>query len=190
MAKSGKSLLVFHKTRLSIVTMNDYRHFATGPYSRGDIETSKHMRMDLAKEMFKKFANCQTLWLLLAIVCVFGCAVGTSLLIIGCGMHHRELVCSLHGEDSNVTALGLSPDVILRAVFGFVVVTCIGVPVTSRDSRGDDHVIQVHVTGRIYAEEQNDRTSVWAADSVKTEDTKRLLPYSSSIVCSSNISNK
>ena len=35
MAKSGKSHLVFHKTRLPIVTMNDYRHFATGPYSRG-----------------------------------------------------------------------------------------------------------------------------------------------------------
>ena len=154
------------------------------------------MRMDLPKEMFKKFANCQTLWLLLAIVCVFGCAVGTSLLIIGCGMHHGELVCSLHGKDSNVTALGLLPDVILRAVFGFVVVTCIGVPVvmcvwfcwlrrrnqldtpvTSRASQGNDHVIQVHVTGRIYAEEESDRTSVWAADSVKTEDTKRLLPY-------------
>ena len=35
MAKSGKSHLVFHKTCLPIVTMNDYRHFATGPYSRG-----------------------------------------------------------------------------------------------------------------------------------------------------------
>ena len=41
MAKSGKSHLVFHKTCLPIVTMNDYRHFATGPYSRGAISTER-----------------------------------------------------------------------------------------------------------------------------------------------------
>ena len=33
--KSGKSYLIFPKSRLPILTMNDYRHFSTGPYSRG-----------------------------------------------------------------------------------------------------------------------------------------------------------
>ena len=37
LSKSLYERLPTRITRLPIVTMNDYRHFATGPYSRGEI---------------------------------------------------------------------------------------------------------------------------------------------------------
>jgi hypothetical protein len=108
-------------------------------------------------------------------------------------MYDDEFHCSFHGDNSNVKSV--STELIFRAVFGFIVIACIGVIVVlciwfcwlrsnnqlnthvlTSGGHVSEHVIQGHVINHVIVQTDTNTIYVTAEDFIKTGDTKKLLP--------------
>ena len=97
MAKSWKSHLVFPKTRLPIVTMNDYRHFTPGPYSRGEIVQLlllHHIQHVTAVDIYYYLApggGCEVLFSPCLSVCLCVCVCPANILVFYLSAIRRDI---------------------------------------------------------------------------------------------------